>query len=626
MLVEMIPHPEPEILAAFGRGDLPPDDRAAVEHHVATCDTCCAFLAALSEDRLAALAREAAANSDGTSDTCQLPQIPRELIDHPRYRILGPLGAGGMGVVYKAEHKLMGRIVALKVIARRYTSSPAAIERFLREFKATGQLHHKNIVTAHDADKWNGLHFLVMEFVEGMSLDRLVARRGPLPIATACQCVRQAAQGLQHAFEQGMVHRDIKPHNLMVTRKGRVKVLDFGLARLAAVTESDAPTAGDDGGRNEFTRVTTPSLVIGTPDYLAPEQARNAHAVDIRADIYALGCVLYFLLTGRPPFARRTSAMDKLFAHVENEPDPVRTTRPEVPVELEAILKRMMAKKPADRFATPSEVAISMKPFTRMEAVIDDRPEVIEPRPLPAAPGVSTAAIRAAETMAATARPAPRRGTIPRPRRKRAIPWIIAGAFVAMAAGLIGLILAVNGNTADGGTDRAAKGGGPSEPAGVVAGKRVLFVVPHEGLNVPDYEPVVGCLTAAGIHVDTASVATSECRGFRGRPTGVTPRYLVSDVKPADYDGVLFCGATHVEYTNRSGPGYQPVQRIILEMQSSRKVIGAICVGQFVLREFKLIPGKVHGVVTQDRLVTAELDTDAPKFADAVLAALAKGE
>src|SRR5262245_32079854 len=380
MPIATIPHPAPDILAAFGRGDLPPDDRVAVEIHVAKCDSCCDALAALSEDHLAGLAREAAA-SPANSDTLHQSDTPHELADHPRYRILGQLGAGGMGVVYKAEHKLMGRIVALKVIGRRYTSSPVAVERFVREFKATGQLHHKNIVTAHDADTWNGLHFLVMEYVEGMSLDRLVARRGPLPISTACQCVRQAAQGLQHRFEQGMVHRDIKPHNLIVTRKGQVKVLDFGLARLVAAADTDSPTIGG-GAPNPSTGVTTPSLVIGTPDYLAPEQARNAHAVDIRADIYALGCVLYFLLTGRPPFGGLSTAMDKLFAHVEKEPHPVQAIRPDVPAELDAILKRMIAKNPADRFATPGEVASAMKPFTRMDAVIDDRPNIVVP-PLP---------------------------------------------------------------------------------------------------------------------------------------------------------------------------------------------------------------------------------------------------
>src|SRR5438105_3183534 len=292
MAVQTTTHPSADTLAAFNRGSLPEATRAEVESHVAACDSCCSALAALSDDRLVGLAKQAAAVLPATSAMLDPLDMPPELIDHPRYRVLKQLGCGGMGVVYKAEQRAMGRTVAIKVVARRYTSNADAVERFRREVRAAGKLNHPNIVTAHDADEANGLHFLVMEFVEGISLDRLVERKGPLSVATACQCIRQAAQGLQHAFEKGMVHRDIKPHNLMVTRKGQIKVLDFGLARIAA--ETDLPPLP---GRTDAPQqtVTSPSLVMGTPDYVAPEQARNSHAVDIRADIYALGCVLYFL-------------------------------------------------------------------------------------------------------------------------------------------------------------------------------------------------------------------------------------------------------------------------------------------------------------------------------------------
>jgi serine/threonine-protein kinase len=266
-----------------------------------------------------------------------------------------------MGVVYRAEHKLMGRVVALKVVGRRYTANPAVVERFRREVRAASRLDHPNIVKAHDADEANGLHFLVMEYVEGLSLDRMVARRGPLPVSTACLCVRLAALGLQHAHERGLVHRDIKPHNLMVTRKGQVKVLDFGLARFGA--EVDLPLRADAPGYPNQA-VTTPSLVLGTPDYLSPEQAKNAHAVDIRADIYSLGCVLYFLLTGKAPFAKFAGGIEKMLAHVEDDPEPVRTVRPEVPEGVADVLRKMMAKDPARRFATPAEVARALNPFT----------------------------------------------------------------------------------------------------------------------------------------------------------------------------------------------------------------------------------------------------------------------
>src|SRR5207253_4374689 len=205
-------------------------------------------------------------------------KLPAGLTDHARYRILVELGAGGMGVVYKAEHRIMGRTVALKVVAPHLTAKPDAVERFRREVTAAAKLSHPNIVTAHDADEAGGLHFLVMEFVDGISLDRLVGRRGPLPVQMACHFARQAALGLQHAFEKGMVHRDVKPANLMVTRKGQLKILDFGLARFAR-------DAGAAGGRPAA--ATAANLVMGTPEYLSPEQASSPRTVDIRSDLYA---------------------------------------------------------------------------------------------------------------------------------------------------------------------------------------------------------------------------------------------------------------------------------------------------------------------------------------------------
>ncbi len=222
--------------------------------------------------------------------------LPPELLNHPRYRVLALLGAGGMGAVYKAEHRLMERLVALKVMAARLLGNAAMVERFRREVKAAARLAHPNIVTAHDAEQAGDLHFLVMEYVEGTDLARVVAERGPLPVGEACDYVRQAAMGLQHAHEHGMIHRDIKPHNLMLTPQGTVKMLDFGLARLAGEAGSQ-PGGG-----------TAQGTVLGTVDYMAPEQADDAHQADIRSDIYSLGCTLYHLLSGRPLSPRNPRA------------------------------------------------------------------------------------------------------------------------------------------------------------------------------------------------------------------------------------------------------------------------------------------------------------------------------
>jgi serine/threonine protein kinase len=218
--------------------------------------------------------------------------------------------------------------------------------------KAIGRLSHPNIVQASDAGEVEGTHFLVMEFVEGVDLGTLVTRLGPLPVPDACELVRQAATGLQHAHEHDLVHRDLKPSNLMLTPVGVVKVLDLGLAHLC-----DEVSAGE--------KLTAMGELLGTADYMAPEQAFGSEPVDIRADIYSLGCTLYHLLTGRVPYtdAEYNRPMSKLLAHVQTPAPPIRGLRPEVPQELAAVLDRLLAKAPNDRFRTPVQVAVALEPF-----------------------------------------------------------------------------------------------------------------------------------------------------------------------------------------------------------------------------------------------------------------------
>jgi serine/threonine protein kinase len=278
------------------------------------------------------------------------------------YRIVEQLGEGGMGRVYKAEHRAFGRIVALKALAPSVLKSDRALELFLREVRAIAQLVHPNIVTAFDADRAaNGRYYLVLEYVNGPNLDQLVREGGPLPVGQACAYVRQAALGLQHAHERGLVHRDIKPSNLLLQRTGTggevhgvVKVSDFGLARLG---EGDGD-ADEVGG----TIVTKQNTVMGTPDYLSPEQARDLHLADIRSDLYSLGGTLYFLLTGEVPFPGGTP-LQKLLRHSTEETVPVERLRPDVPPAVAAIVRRLMAKKPAARFQVPAEVASALAPF-----------------------------------------------------------------------------------------------------------------------------------------------------------------------------------------------------------------------------------------------------------------------
>jgi serine/threonine protein kinase len=269
------------------------------------------------------------------------------------YVLLEKLGEGGMGAVFKARHQMLGRIVALKLVRQERLDNPNAVRRFRREIKAAAQLNHPNVVLAFDADQAGDAHFFTMEIVEGTDLSRLVKEKGPLSIEQACDYIRQAAQGLQAAFERGLVHRDIKPHNLLLAN-GVVKVLDLGLARVA----SEADMSESSG------TLTHEGAVMGTPDYIAPEQALESHTVDIRADLYALGCTLYFLLTGRVPFPGGNLA-EKLLKHQLAEPVPVETLRPGVPEEVAAVVRKLMAKKPADRFQTPAELAAELARRTR---------------------------------------------------------------------------------------------------------------------------------------------------------------------------------------------------------------------------------------------------------------------
>ena len=231
----MSDHPSLRQLAAFLDGRLTEQEREAVEQHVADCETCCENMSRIPQDTLSARLQDVETGASASfivqRETSAPPttssQIPAELVEHPRYRILEPLGHGGMGVVYKAQHRLMDRLVALKVIDHQLIGNPQAIVRFRNEVKAAARLSHANIVRAYDAEQEGKLHFLVMEFVDGVSLAEYVRRIGPLPIHQACGVIRKVAKALDHACQQGMVHRDIKPQNIMVTREGRVCVLDF---------------------------------------------------------------------------------------------------------------------------------------------------------------------------------------------------------------------------------------------------------------------------------------------------------------------------------------------------------------------------------------------------------------
>ncbi len=267
-----------------------------------------------------------------------------------QYRLLDEVGRGGMGRVFKALHTIMDRVVAVKVISSDLVRDPVAVAWFRREVRACTQLAHPNIVMAYDANEAEGLHFLVMEYVHGITLDALVKQFGPLPIPYTCALMCQVARGLQHAHIKGLVHRDIKPGNLLIpfSESERlpdvlVKILDFGLARLQGKTKGDTIALRGETG------------VLGTPDYIAPEQSRDIHAADIRSDLYSLGCAFYFALTGRVPYPGE-NALEKLLKHLTEVAEPVERARPDVPPRIAALVRRLMAKDPTVRPQTPAEV------------------------------------------------------------------------------------------------------------------------------------------------------------------------------------------------------------------------------------------------------------------------------
>jgi WD40 repeat protein/serine/threonine protein kinase len=337
--------------------------------------------------------------------------------------VLGPfvllerLGQGGMGTVFKAKNRKLGKVVALKVIRKERLDRPDVVRRFYREVQAAAALEHPNIVHAYDAGEVGETHFLAMEYVEGTDLARLVKQQGPLPVALACDYARQAAIALQHAYERGLVHRDVKPANLLLSAAGGIKVLDFGLARLReAVGEAEASSV-----------LTHEGVVMGTPDFLAPEQSLDSHAVDIRADLYSLGATLFFLLTGRVPFPGGTLGQ-KIARHLAEAPPALEALRPDVPPTLGSLVRRLMAKRPEDRCQTPAEVATLLA-----EAHIPTAVPVPPPVPV-ATPGDTFASMMEVDTADEPApRPEARRRT---PRRARWL-WLAGAGVVATALAVL---------------------------------------------------------------------------------------------------------------------------------------------------------------------------------------------
>ena len=381
-----------------------------------------------------------------------------------QYRLLATLGEGGMGTIYRALHIPLGRIVALKMLPADRMQDESAIARFNREMQAVGTLKHPNVVTAHDGGEIDGTHYLVMELVDGLDLGAMVRRLGPLPIGAACEVIRQAALGLQHAHAHELVHRDVKPSNLMLTREGEIKLLDLGLARLG-----EQQVAGSE--------LTNTGQMMGTFEYMAPEQGSDSHSVDHRADIYSLGATLYKLLTGQAPFAgeRYDTPLKRMMALATEEPQPIRQLRSDVPKSVATLLHRLLEKGPDRRVQSAAEVAAALAPYADGSELPDLVARAMETAPdqttEPKTAATEPAASSAFEDTAPTASP----GSLPagglgvtaslrpgsalrKPQKSggwrqplvfaaRRIPpryrWLVAGALGFSAVIAIGLLLSI---------------------------------------------------------------------------------------------------------------------------------------------------------------------------------------
>lgn len=379
-----------ERLKRFAAGDMPVELIEEFAEHLGQCSPCQARLRELPEsvdgllDDLRSISRTGPADDaswqaemraleagsqgwivDASSspaatttvaESSKTPRLPEMLGE---YRILALLGRGGMGAVYRAVHQRLDKVVAIKVLAPERLGDPAAADRFGREMRAVGRLNHPHVVSATDAGEVEGAPYLVMEFLDGIDLSRLLKRHGALAAADACEIVRQAALGLQYAHSHGLVHRDVKPSNLLLTPAteqvsgGLVKVADLGVALLRESNDGHA-----DGS-------TSTTLLLGSLDYMAPEQADDAHQVDHRADLYGLGCTLYELLTGKPPFAapEYRTRLQKLKAHALAPPPRLAGLAPQVPPGLDPLLELLLAKEPAGRFASAADLAAALEPF-----------------------------------------------------------------------------------------------------------------------------------------------------------------------------------------------------------------------------------------------------------------------
>lgn len=417
-----------------------------------------------------------------------------------KYTIQSEIGRGGMGVVYLGYDTMLQRRVAIKVLPPELTYDRQFVARFRQEAVTAAGLHHPGIVTIHDVGEQNQLHYIVMQFLEGVTLDQWLTHHGSMPLAQTQHVIRQVADALDYAHPRGIVHRDIKPSNIMLSPEGQATVMDFGLVR-----------AG------EATGLTRSGIVVGTPEYMAPEQALG-EAVDGRTDIYSLGVVIYRMLTGKVPFMR-SSSMATAYAHVHDPPPPLRQVRPDLPKPVEAVVLKALAKRPVDRFQTASQLAndlvvasggkmpAGIKPSITPAAGLGAAAAAAGPSPLPTAGGkvspapvsspVAASAEGATRLVSATPPPA---GTAAMPPAKRALAplWLVMGGAIVVLLLLIGGVALLSGR---GGDTTSPSAGAAATVSPTATAPAAVVVTPTVPLT--SIELLAAVSAPANLHVTT---------------------------------------------------------------------------------------------------------------------------
>jgi serine/threonine protein kinase/putative intracellular protease/amidase len=476
------------------------------------------------------------------------------------YILLEKLGQGGMGTVFKARHRRMSRVVCLKVLHASHRKSPGILERFRREAQTVAALQHPNIVVAHDADEADGIPFLVMEFIKGRDLAQRVAKEGPLPADQAVDVVLQAARALDHAHRRGVIHRDIKPHNLLVDDIGAVKILDMGLARFDTYL-------GQNPDATTHAAMTMSGIIMGTVDYMAPEQALNSRRADHRSDIYSLGCTLHFLLTGKVLYAGET-VMEKLVAHREQAVPSLRGGRAKVSKALDAVFQHMVAKDPAERYASMAELVEDL------EALQNGRtPQALAWRVPPSGRRLRRTAAGAGAIIVAILvglglwltrsawLPAPERRE-PEARAETKAPVNAPVPVPPVAPRLVG-------------HPQTRANGGPG---------RVMLVLPHGWFIEEHYTAVEQALKARGIAFAIASTKPGLAKPKHDGIPPVAVDLTLDKFEVTDFDAVLFLAGDHYEFTKQKTNG-ERARRIVTECLDKGKPVAAVDNAEMILHD-----------------------------------------